>query len=76
MPRYFSYEDDIEVDTENLYKPLKLLCGSTASFDRASGISYRCNRCNAVVHSIGMPRSCKELYDMEKVANKLKGKSE
>lgn len=73
MPKYISYEDDVEVDTENLYKPLKLICGSTASFDRASGISYRCN---AAVHSIGMPRSCKELYDMEKVANKLKDKSE
>lgn len=56
--------------------PVKLLCGATASFDIESGISYRCNSCYAVVGSIGMPRSCKELYDMEDVINKLKGKNE
>lgn len=53
---------------------LELLCGSIASFDHDSGISYRCNTCNAVVGSVGMPRQCKELYSMEEVVNKLKGK--
>ena len=55
------------------YKPLVLLCGATASFDTASGIAYRCNSCGAVVNSIGMPKRCKELYEMEKVIDKLKG---
>jgi hypothetical protein len=53
---------------------IKLLCGNTASFDELSGISYRCNTCNAVVFSVGMPRHCKELYLMEEVVNRLKGK--
>jgi len=53
---------------------IELLCGSTASFDHSSGISYRCNTCFAVVGSIGMPRECKELYDMQDVVDKLKGK--
>jgi len=57
-----------------LPKPIKLLCGSTAEFDVDSGISYRCTTCFAVVGSIGMPRDCKELYDMEDVVDKLKGK--
>ena len=56
------------------FKPITLLCGSVASFDTDSGISYRCNNCFATVGSIGMPKSCKELYDMEKVVDKLKGR--
>ena len=54
--------------------PITLLCGSIAHFDNSSGISYRCDTCMAVVGSIAMPRECKELYDMEKVVDKLKGK--
>lgn len=53
---------------------INLECGSVASFDPDSGISYRCNTCFAVVGSIGMPRQCKELYDMIDVVDKLKGK--
>jgi hypothetical protein len=53
---------------------ITLLCGSIAHFDTQSGISYRCDTCMAVVGSIAMPRECKELYDMEDVVNKLKGK--
>ena len=53
---------------------IDLLCGNTASLDFQSGIRYRCNTCFAVVVSIGMPRECKELYDMEDVVKKLKGK--
>ena len=56
------------------FKPVELPCGSTAYFDHDSGISYRCDTCFAVVGSIGMPRSCKELMDMDRVINKLKGK--
>ena len=70
--RYYSDERGNEVAPANR---LKLLCGSMASFDHESGISYRCETCFAVVHSIGMPKRCKELYDMEEVVNKLKGKS-
>lgn len=54
--------------------PIKLLCGATAHFDEASGISYRCDQCMAVVGSISMPKECKELYDMEKVMERLSGK--
>ena len=53
--------------------PMDLLCGSTASFDDGSGCSYRCDYCGAVIGSIGMPRHCKDLYDMEEVVLKLKG---
>jgi hypothetical protein len=55
------------------YPPIKLLCGSMASFDIESGISYRCDKCYAVMRSIGMPKACKELYDMQDVVDKLKG---
>lgn len=50
-----------------------LLCGATAFFDEGSGCSYRCDYCFATVGSMGMPSSCKELYDMQEVVNKLKG---
>ena len=53
---------------------IDLLCGSTASFDNGSGISYRCNECMATVGSVGMPKRCKDLYDMERVVEVLKGK--
>lgn len=59
--------------SEAEYKPITLLCGARATFDTDSGCSYRCNTCFATVGSMGMPRSCKELYDMEKVVDKLKG---
>ena len=56
-------------------KPIVLLCGSVAYFDQSSSCySYRCEECGAVVGSVGMTRECKELYDMEKVVDKLKGK--
>lgn len=68
MHRYNEYEPVLP-------KPIVLLCGSLAEFDVDSGISYRCTTCYAVVGSVGMPRECKELYEMEKVADKLRGKS-
>lgn len=56
-----------------LYKPIDLPCGSKAYYDIDSGIAFRCSTCNAVVGSIGMPRDCKELLDMEESVNILKG---
>lgn len=43
----------------------ELPCGNRALFER-DGLSYRCQRCFAVVGSIGMPVSCKQLLDMER----------
>jgi hypothetical protein len=40
--------------------PMHLPCGGVARFDFDSGISYRCERCYAVVGSIGQPRECRE----------------
>jgi hypothetical protein len=51
-----------------------LPCGGVAYFDPDSGISYRCETCFAVVGSIGMPRSCKEEFDKEKMIAILAGK--
>lgn len=56
------------------FEDIVLLCGNIAEFDYASGISYRCTTCMAVVGSVAMPRECKALYDMEKVVDRLKGK--
>lgn len=55
-------------------QPIDLPCGSIAYFDTGSGFSYRCDTCNATVGSIGMPRECKKLFEMEDVVKKLKGK--
>ena len=54
--------------------PIDTACGNTASFDDGSGYGFRCDACGAVIGSIGMPRHCKDLYDMEEVVAKLKGK--
>lgn len=54
--------------------PIKTACGNTASFDDGAGYGYRCDYCGSVVGSIGMPRRCKDLYEMEEVVLKLKGK--
>lgn len=42
------------------FPPIKLPCGPIAYFDESSGISYRCEVCNAVVGSIGQPQRCKD----------------
>lgn len=70
--RQTTYADRNPVVDSN--KPIELLCGAIAYFDTASGISYRCETCGMVVGSIGMPRECRTLYDMEEVVDKLKGK--
>jgi hypothetical protein len=53
---------------------IETACGNTASFDHGAGYGFRCDACGAVIGSVGMPRRCKDLYDMEKVVGKLKGK--
>lgn len=63
-----------QIDVQLYPEDITLECGSTASFDTESGISYRCNCCFATVGSIGMPTHCKELYSMLDVVDKLKGK--
>jgi hypothetical protein len=45
------------------YQTMHLPCGGVAEFDHSSGISYRCEMCNAVVGSMGQPRSCREEAD-------------
>ena len=64
---------DDEISTAR-YPPKILLCGSVAYFDEGSGCSYRCSYCSATVGSVSMPKRCQELYQMEEVVDKLKGK--
>jgi len=47
-------------DGISLVDPMRLPCGGTAYWDEASGISYRCQDCMAVVGSIGQPQRCKD----------------
>ena len=47
-------------------------CGATAYFDEGSGIGYRCEECMAFIGSIGMPRECKDLMEMDKIVDKLR----
>lgn len=54
-------------------KSIDAPCGATAYFDIGSGIGYRCEECEAIIGSIGMPRECRTLLDMDTVAEKLKG---
>ena len=44
----------------NVIDAMHLPCGGTAYWDDASGISYCCERCGAVVGSIGMPKECRD----------------
>lgn len=46
---------------------LFLPCGTRATFDHDSGMSYRCDNCGAVVGSIGQPRECQQ--EAQKYAN-------
>lgn len=57
---------------DSIYADVILLCGNVAHFDHGSGCSHRCEMCNATVGSVGMPQRCKELYDIEELANTLK----
>jgi len=48
------------MEYEGHLSPMHLPCGATAYFDESSGVSYRCEYCNAVVGSIGQPQRCKD----------------
>ena len=56
------------------YEPLHLPCGGEAFFDYESGISYRCERCGAVVGSVGQPQACKDEENKYIILEKLGGK--
>ena len=62
-----------DIGESDYMRPQVLLCGNIAYFDHGSGCAHRCEHCMAVVGSVGMPRECKTLYDMEAVVAKLKG---
>jgi hypothetical protein len=66
-----SFDTDVEY---GLNKPMNLPCGGVAYFDFSSGISYRCEMCNAVVGSIGQPQRCKDEAKKWEAWQKLGGK--
>lgn len=41
----------------------RMNCGGVPVFDRESGMSYRCDKCWAVIGSIGQPQSCKDMNE-------------
>lgn len=49
-------------------------CGSRATFDDASGMSYRCDHCWAVIGSIGQPQQCKDEAEKYRNWQKMGGK--
>ncbi len=57
----------------DFYDAMRLPCGGVAYFDEGSGISYRCIDCNAVVGSIGMPKTCKDEADKWKAWKAIGG---
>jgi hypothetical protein len=53
---------------------ITLACGGYAYHEEGpNSYGARCDTCFAIVGSIGMPRHCKTLLDMENVIKKLKG---
>jgi len=73
---YISDEDGNPTDLHRV----RVLCGNIAEFEiqNADGIrcsmGFRCTECLAVIGSVGMPAQCKELYAMDAVVRKLRGK--
>jgi hypothetical protein len=60
---------------KNEYPPMRLPCGGTAWLDpESSTYGFRCNRCFAVVGSIGQPRHCKDEADKWEVQKTLGGR--
>lgn len=55
-----------------IYTSIATPCGATAYFDIGSGIGYRCEECMAIIGSMGMPRECKDLMEMDEIVDKLK----
>lgn len=41
----------------------RMNCGGVPVFDRESGMSYRCNKCYAVIGSVGQPQHCKDMNE-------------
>lgn len=41
----------------------RMNCGGVPVFDRESGMSYRCDKCWAVIGSVGQPQSCKDMNE-------------
>lgn len=39
----------------------RMNCGGVPLFDRDSGMSYRCNKCWAVIGSVSQPQHCKNI---------------
>ncbi len=58
----------------NQLNPIYMPCGGTGYFDHASGFSYRCDTCNAVIGSIGMPRECVDEYRKMEMLDIIAGK--
>lgn len=61
-------------DPLDFYKPVYMPCGGTAYFDHSSGISYRCDVCNSVLGSVGMPQECREIYRKMELLDVIAGK--
>lgn len=57
-------------DIAAIYLP----CGARAFFDEASGLGYRCERCFAMVGSIGQPQHCVTAANEYKMLESLGGK--
>lgn len=52
-----------------------LPCGGVPRFDpRSDTYSYRCDQCFAVVGSVGMPRDCAEMWQVEKDLDEMQRK--
>lgn len=75
LKQQFNQHSNSKMNDEyrNYMDPQVLPCGNIAYFDYGSGCAHRCEHCMAVLGSVGMPRECKQLQDMEKVVAKLKG---
>ncbi len=41
----------------------RMNCGGLPVFDRESGMSYRCDKCFAVIGSVGQSDRCKEMNE-------------
>jgi hypothetical protein len=62
------------MEFEEYLLPLKLPCGGEARFDFESGISYHCERCGAVIGSIGQLQHCKDEDEKYRLMKRLGGK--
>mgnify|MGYP003346889639 CR=1 FL=1 len=51
-----------------------LPCGSRATFDESSALSYRCDQCGATVGSVAQPQHCKNEAEKYRIMKILGGK--